>query len=127
MDHARDLAAKSNLHVLVIAPPAEVFALGDAPRAAIPDPPIDELQEPAPQQQALPASTQNFHDLFKAQAIDLQLPCQVVRPDTYGSPPLAPAVKGGYRIRPPLPGTSTPRFTTKRAGYLGDLRGKPRR
>jgi hypothetical protein len=29
MDHARDLASKSGLHVLVIAPPPEVFALGD--------------------------------------------------------------------------------------------------
>lgn len=86
MDHARDLSAKSNLHVLVIAPPAEVFALGDTARAAAPDPPIDELQEPAPEQQAPPPSSLNFHDLFKAQAIDLQLPCQVVRPDTYGSP-----------------------------------------
>src|SRR5215471_5310778 len=27
----------------------------------------------------------NFHDLFKAQAIDLRLPCQLSRPDTYGA------------------------------------------
>jgi hypothetical protein len=85
MDHARDLAGKSGLHVLVIAPPPEVFALGDAPRASAADPPIDELQEPAPEQDAPPPSTLNFHDLFKAQAIDLQLPCQLLRPDTYGS------------------------------------------
>ena len=32
-----------------------------------------------------PPSTLNFHDLFKAQAIDLQLPCQLSRPDTYGT------------------------------------------
>ena len=85
MDHARDLAAKSGLHVLVVAPPPEVFALGDATRASVTDPPIDELQEPAPEQDAPPPSTLNFHDLFKAQAIDLQLPCQLLRPDTYGS------------------------------------------
>lgn len=85
MDHARDLAGKSGLHVLVIAPPPEVFALGDAPSASVVDPPIDELQEPAPEQHAPPPSTLNFHDLFKAQAIDLQLPCQLLRPDTYGS------------------------------------------
>ena len=30
-------------------------------------------------------STLNFHDLFKAQAIDLRLPCQLSRPDTYGA------------------------------------------
>ncbi|HWX36010.1 MAG TPA: hypothetical protein VNZ53_52415 [Steroidobacteraceae bacterium] len=83
MQHARDLAGKSGLHVLVVAPPSEVFALGDAPQA-VSDPPIDELQEPAPEQHAPPPSTLNFHDLFKAQAIDLQLPCQLLRPDTYG-------------------------------------------
>jgi len=87
MDHARDLAAKSNLHVLVIAPPAEVFALGDKPHGAVTDPPIDDTQEPAPEQQAPRPTALNFHDLFKAQAVDLQLPCQIVRPDTYGSPP----------------------------------------
>lgn len=85
MDHARDLAGKSGLHVLVVAPPPEVFALGDTPRTRTPDPPIDELQEPAPEQEPSPSSTLNFHDLFKAQAIDLQLPCQLSRPDTYGS------------------------------------------
>jgi hypothetical protein len=84
MDHARDLAGKTGLHVLVIAPPPEVFALGDAPRAPVADPPIDELQEPVPDQDAPPPSSLNFHDLFKAQAIDLHLPCQLLRPDTYG-------------------------------------------
>lgn len=85
MDHARDLAEKTGLNVLVVAPPKEVFDLGDAPREANPDPPIDELQEPAPEQGTPSPSTLNFHDLFKAQALDLQLPCQVLRPDTYGS------------------------------------------
>ena len=65
MDHAHDLAGKSGLHVLVVAPPPEVFALGDAPRAQVADPPIDELQEPAPDQEASPPRTLNFHDLFK--------------------------------------------------------------
>ncbi|MCP3392345.1 hypothetical protein NLM27_26710 [Bradyrhizobium sp. CCGB12] len=86
IDHARDLAAKSGLHVLVIAPPHEVFALGDTPGTQVADPPIDELQEPAPEQKAPLPPALNFHDLFKAQAIDLQLPCQVLRPDTYGTP-----------------------------------------
>jgi hypothetical protein len=84
MDHARDLAARSGLHVLVIAPPPEVFALGDAPRERVVDPPIDETQEPVPEQVAPPDTTLNFHDLFKAQALELQLPCQLLRPDTYG-------------------------------------------
>jgi hypothetical protein len=85
MDHARDLAAKSGLHVLVVAPPTEVFALGDAPRSQTVDAPMDELQELAPEQEAAQTSIHNFHDLFKAQAIELQLPCQLSRPDTYGS------------------------------------------
>jgi hypothetical protein len=84
MDHARDLAARSGLHVLVIAPPPEVFALGDAPRERAVDAPIDETQEPVPEQIKPADSTLNFHDLFKAQALELQLPCQVLRPDTYG-------------------------------------------
>jgi len=92
MNHARDLANKSGLHVLVVAPPAEVFALGDSPAAAV-DPPLDEAQQPAPDQEAAPPSGLNFHDLFKAQAIDLQLPCQLLRPDTYGGP-VAAKVKG---------------------------------
>lgn len=87
MDHARDLAGKSGLHVLVVAPPPEVFVLGDTPRAGEPDPPLDELQQPAPEQAAPPLAMLNFHDLFKAQAIDLQLPCQLSRPDTYSSAP----------------------------------------
>ena len=86
MDHARDLAGKSGLHVLVVAPPSEVFALGDKLRAHAAELPIDELQEPSADQEPSPASTLNFHDLFKARAIDLQLPCQLSRPDTYGTP-----------------------------------------
>ncbi len=86
MDHARDLAGKSGLHVLVVAPPPEVFALGDVSQGGFNDPPIDELQEPLPEQDAPPTTAMNFHDLFKAQAIDLQLPCQLLRPDTYGAP-----------------------------------------
>jgi len=70
--HAHDLAAKSGLHVLLVAPPQEVFALGDSWESIGVDPPIDELQEPAPDQNAAPATRLNFHDLFKAQAIDLQ-------------------------------------------------------
>lgn len=93
LDHARDLASKSGLHVLVIAPPPEVFALGDVSPGIGMDPPIDELQQPAPEQEVAPPSVRNFHDLFKAQAIDLQLPCQLLRPDTYGSP-AAGRVKG---------------------------------
>jgi hypothetical protein len=64
-----------------------VFALGDRSGVHVGEPPIDELQEPAPDQEASPPSTLNFHDLFKAQAIDLQLPCQLSRPDTYGAAP----------------------------------------
>lgn len=85
MDHARDLAGKSGLHVLVVAPPSEVFALGDAPGRRGIDPPIDELQDPAPEQESPTPSVLNFHDIFKAKALDLQVPCQVLRPDTYGS------------------------------------------
>lgn len=97
MDHARDLASKSGLHVLVVAPPAEVFALGDASSGVGIDPPIDELQEPAPEQKAPISAALNFHDLFKAQGIDLQLPCQVLRPDTYGS--VAASRAKGRRIQ----------------------------
>lgn len=92
LDHARDLSEKSGLHVLVIAPPPEIFALGDTQRGATIDAPIDELQEPAPDQPANSPSARNFHDLFKGRAIDLHLPCQILRPDTYGG-------KGG--IKPP--------------------------
>jgi len=94
MDHARDLAGKSGLHVLVIAPPPEVFALGDVPRIPNPDPPLDELQEPAPDQPPPPTTPLNFHDLFKAQGLELQLPCQLLRPDTYGVAAASAGTKG---------------------------------
>ena len=67
------------------APPREVFALGDGARGAGVDPLIDETQQPVSEQEELPSSVLNFHDLFKAKALDLQLPCQLLRPDTYGS------------------------------------------
>src|SRR5262249_30096470 len=70
LDHARDLSARTGLHVLVVAPPAEVFALGDGPAPGA-DAPLDEAQ------QEPPGSYQpNFHDLFKARALDLAAPCQ---------------------------------------------------
>lgn len=76
-DHARDLAGRGGIHVLVIAPPVEVFTLGDTPPLP-PDGPLDEAQDEAP------AYVPNFHDLFKARALDLGAPCQLLRPDTYG-------------------------------------------
>src|SRR5258706_14864674 len=85
MDSARDVAGKGVLHVLVVPQRRDFLAIANPPRPRAPDPPIDELQELAPEQEPSPPSTLNFHDLFKAQAIDLQLPCQLSRPDTYGS------------------------------------------
>lgn len=52
-----------------------------------------ELQQPAPEQEAPPPPVLNSHDLFKARAIDLQLPCQLLRPDAHGGP-TAGRVKG---------------------------------
>ena len=83
VDHARDLSNKSGLHVLVIAPPPEVFDLADTKRRGE-EPPLDDTQEPVAEQDAPEPTPFNFHDGFKAQALDLQLPCQVLRPDTYG-------------------------------------------
>lgn len=80
VDHAGDLAARGGLHVLVIAPPAEVFALGDAPPRAI-DAAESGLDESQDEQSAY---GQNFHDVFKARALALSAPCQILRPDTYG-------------------------------------------
>lgn len=77
MAHARDLAARSGLHVLVIAPPVEVFALADSPHPGQ-DAELDEAQD------AEPEDALNFHDVFKAAALDLAVPCQLLRPDTYG-------------------------------------------
>ncbi|HVV51104.1 MAG TPA: hypothetical protein VHO06_15655 [Polyangia bacterium] len=87
MDHARDLAGRGHLNVLVIAPPAEVFGLGDAPRVP-PDAELDEAQDAVP-----PKHVPNFHDSFKARALDLAAPCQVLRPDTYGGG----STRGGRR------------------------------
>lgn len=80
MDHARDLAGRGHLNVLVIAPPVEVFTLSDTPPPS-PDSGLDEAQEEAPPATYIP----NFHDTFKARALDLATPCQLLRPDTYGA------------------------------------------
>ena len=77
MSHARDLAGRTGVHVLVIAPPAEVFMLGEH------TPPDAEAElDEAHDRKNLYSPC--FHDLFKAQALDLAVPCQIVRPDTYG-------------------------------------------
>jgi len=77
LEHARDLAGRGGLHVLVIAPPAEVFALSDG-RAPSPDAELDESEENES------SSIVSFHDAFKARALELAVPCQILRPDTYG-------------------------------------------
>jgi len=77
LNHSRDLAAKGGLHVVVVAPPVEVFLLG-APPARDPEEAIDDSQD------SETAYSINFHDLFKARALELPVPTQVLRPDTYG-------------------------------------------
>jgi hypothetical protein len=67
LQHASDLADKPNVHVLMVAPPAEVFDL--------PPPRETDAEEQTPE---------NFHDVFKARALELSVPCQVLRPETYG-------------------------------------------
>lgn len=84
-DHARDLASRGGLHVLVIAPPVEVFTIIDK-SAGVPD--VDE---------DVPYTGRNFHDLFKARALDLSCPCQVLRPDTYEGG--STRVRGGQRVQ----------------------------
>jgi hypothetical protein len=79
MDHARDLAGRGHINVLLIAPPLEVFALGDARPVPV-DAALDEAQDAA-----APKYVPNFHDTFKAKALELAAaPSQILRPDTYG-------------------------------------------
>jgi hypothetical protein len=78
LDHARDLAGRTGLHVLIVAPPAEVFAVGDSRPMRDREAELDEAQDEEPEW--IP----NFHDVFKARALELSIPCQIIRPDTYG-------------------------------------------
>lgn len=78
LDHARDLAGRGRLDVLVIAPPVEVFALSDS-KPAPTDAELDEAHDAT-----TPDYSANFHDAFKAKALELAAPCQLLRPDTYG-------------------------------------------
>jgi hypothetical protein len=82
--HAKDLAGKSGLNVLVVAPPPEVFALGDSPSSHTPEGPIDDSQDSRTKEESSEITRGNFHDLFKAEALRFQVPCQIIRPDTYG-------------------------------------------
>lgn len=79
IEHARDLSGRGGLHVMVIAPPIEVFSLGDAVHH-LADDELDEGQDVAS------PYVPGFHDIFKAQALELAVPCQMLRPDTYGGP-----------------------------------------
>lgn len=78
LNHARDLAGKGGLQVIIVAPPVEVFMLANG-KPLGPDPELDESSDLANNSYRL-----NFHDLFKARALDLAVPCQIIRPDTYG-------------------------------------------
>jgi hypothetical protein len=100
IEHARDLAQRGGIHVLVIAPPVEVFALGDEPPPA-PDASLDESGDDAPERPE-PERAPSFHDLFKARALDLAVPSQIVRPDTYGGGPTR-----RHRRRPSLQDETT--------------------
>jgi hypothetical protein len=96
LEHASDLAAARTYNVLVIAPPAEVFSLGEPPAPA-----TDALDEGAEEQPRKYAAC--FHDLFKARALDLGIPCQLIRPETYGGE----ATRRGNRKRPSLQDEAT--------------------
>jgi len=74
-EHARDVTARGGIDVLVIAPPVEVFAISDG----VTDEAAEDRNE-APGRERQP----DFHDVFKARALELPVPCQIVRPDTYG-------------------------------------------
>jgi hypothetical protein len=78
MDHARDITARGSVNVVIIAPPAEIFKLGES-RASK----SDALDEGSDEQTA--EHLLCFHDLYKARSMDLTAPSQVIRPDTYGA------------------------------------------
>jgi hypothetical protein len=88
LDHARDLAGRGTVQVLVIAPPGEVFTLADEPRTP-PEVPFDEGSDTG----ETPSYVPSFHDLFKARALELAVPCQLSRPSTYDGD----ATRGGVR------------------------------
>lgn len=94
LDHARDLAARSGIHVVIIAPPVEVFTMIDDPEREV-DPVLDDSEVEAPEYKT------NFHDAFKAHALDLAAPCQIVRPDTYGGGSTRGRQRGGKSERKP--------------------------
>jgi len=81
--HARDLATRGGLDVLIIAPSVEIFDLGDPRPLGVPPPPAD-LQPLDDGADPDPNYRHCFHDLFKAQALRFRVPCQLIRPDTYG-------------------------------------------
>lgn len=73
--HAKDLTGRGKLNVLVIAPPMEVFDL------VKPEPKSEGLDDG---QDTSYQYKRNFHDTFKAKALNLGVACQLTRPDTYG-------------------------------------------
>ena len=69
-----------------------------------------------------------FHDLLKACGMQLKVPIQMVRPDTYGGQKLRRNPKRlvqveNSRMKQREPGIFTPLSTTKRAEYFGDSFG----
>lgn len=76
-EHARDLAEAGGVDVIVVAPPAEVFVLSE------PKPKDEAALDEGSDEKPRPY-VPSFHDVFKARVLGLAVPCQVVRPDTYG-------------------------------------------
>ena len=79
VEHTNDLAQRGGVDVVVIAPPPEVLALGSNEAHATSDA-LDDAQD----DEGLPLGTLDFHDAFKARALSLPVPTQMIRPDTIG-------------------------------------------
>lgn len=81
LDHARDLASRGDVNVLLVAPPVSVFRLGEEPHK--PSESSDELDEGSDEDPDL--YRRCFHDAYKARSLELLVPSQVIRPDTYNA------------------------------------------
>lgn len=80
--HASDIVDAGGVDVLVIAPPAELLTLERGPEPGARGDGAAAGEDDAPDAVDAPA----FHDAFKARALALAVPCQFIRPETYGGP-----------------------------------------
>jgi hypothetical protein len=84
MDRISDINEPGGPMVIICAPPPELLASLETDTAHKPDPVDEELDEGSDSGGRARSRQPYFHDLLKADGMQMRTPIQMIRPDTYG-------------------------------------------